>query len=180
MARAIRRARMKTLSASDSAAVAEGEVIDISVDNSMRRLLRRWDARGMLKSERMRVFTPYFPLRNTLSDLNIKFNSDSLTITDTRLRTGQTSLVMNGSVSNIKKALTSINHQQPLRLDFTLDGDTIEVNEIASAVFAGAAFAESDTTGIFIAQESDNEKAMQSSVEKNAADTMATQSIIHI
>ena len=174
MARAIRRARMKTLSASDSVAVAEGEVIDISVDNSMRRLLRRWDARGVLKSERMRVFTPYFPLRNTLSDLNIRFNSDSLTITDTRLRTGHTSLVMNGSVSNIKKALTSINHQQPLRLDFTLDGDTIEVNEIAGAVFAGAAFAESDTTGIFIAQESDNERAMQSSVETNASDTMAT------
>ncbi|QCD43796.1 hypothetical protein E7747_16215 (plasmid) [Duncaniella dubosii] len=81
---------------------------------------------------------------------------------------------MNGSVSNIKKALTSINHQQPLRLDFTLDGDTIEVNEIAGAVFAGAAFAESDTTGIFIAQESDNERAMQSSVETNASDTMAT------
>ncbi|QCD43795.1 hypothetical protein E7747_16210 (plasmid) [Duncaniella dubosii] len=58
---------MKTLSASDSVAVAEGEVIDISVDNSMRRLLRRWDARGVVESERMRVFTPYFPLRTPLA-----------------------------------------------------------------------------------------------------------------
>ena len=170
----IRRSRMKAMSANDSAAVADGEVIDIGVDNSMRRLLRQWEARGVLKSERMRVFTPYFPLRNTLSDLNVRFNSDSLTISDTRLRAGRTSLVINGSVSNITKALTALNHSQPLRLDFTLDGDTIEVNEIAEAVFAGAAFAESDTTGIFMAQESDNEKAMQSSVETNTADTMAT------
>lgn len=174
MALAIRKSRMKTLSERDSAAVAEGEIIDIGVDNSMRRLLLRWEARGVLKSERMRVFTPYFPLRNTLSDLNVKFNSDSLTITDTRLRAGQTSLVMNGCISNITKALTSLNHKQPLRLDFNLEGDTIEVNEIAGAVFTGAAFAESDTTGVFIAQESDNEKAMQSSVESNATDSMAT------
>lgn len=174
MALNIRKSRMKALSAKDSAAVAEGEVIDISIDNSMRRLLRRWEAKGILKSERMRVFTPYFPLRNILNDLNVRFNSDSLTITDTRLRAGQTSLVMNGCISNITKALTSLNHRQPLRLDFTLDGDTIEVNEIAGAVFAGAAFAESDTTGVFIAQESDNEKALQSSVETNSADSMAT------
>lgn len=174
IASSIRRERMKAITASDSAAVAAGELIDISVDNSMRRLLRQWEAKGVLKSDRMRLFTPYFPLRNTLSDLNLRFNSDSMSVTDTRFRAGHTSMVINGSISNITKALTSRNHSQPLRMNFELTGDTIEVNEIAAAVFAGAAFAESDTTGVFIAEESDNERTLQSSVESSSSDSMAT------
>lgn len=53
-----RRARRAAMMTADSAAVADGEIIDIGVDNSMRRMLRRWEARGVLKAERMRVFTP--------------------------------------------------------------------------------------------------------------------------
>lgn len=175
LARSIRKARRSSLAVADSIAVADGEAIDISVDNSMRRLLRHWEARGVLRAERMGVFTPYFPLRNVLSGLDARFTSDSLIITDTRLRSGHSSLVMNGNVSNITKALTSVNHQQPLKMDFTLAGDTIDVNEIASAAFAGAAFAERDSAGVFIAADTDNEKELHVSMQAVAStDTMAT------
>lgn len=173
LARAIRRARLNSIAQADSIAVAEGEAIDISVDNSMRRLLHRWEARGVLKAERMGVFTPYFPLRNVLSNLDARFTSDSLIISDTRLRSGHSSLVMNGNVSNITKALTSLTSQEPLRMDFSLTGDTIDVNEIASAAFAGAAFAERDSAGVFIAKDTENEHEIQASVQAQA-DTMAT------
>lgn len=168
-ARKERRARRAVAMAADSAAVADGEVVDISVDNSLRRLMRRWEARGVLKAERMRAFTPYFPLRNTLSDLNVKFTSDSITVTDTRMRSGHTSLVMNGNISNITNALTSLNHSQPLRMDFSLVGDTIEVNEIAAAVFAGAAFAERDSLGTYTAPDTDDETVLQTSVSNTTS-----------
>lgn len=171
LAAAIRAERRKSRAASDSAAVASGEVIDIGVDNSMRRLLRQWEARGILKAERARLFTPYFPLRNTLSDLNVRFNSDSLTVTDTRFRAGHTEVIMNGSISNITRALTSLTHRQPLKLDFTLAGDTIEVNEIAAAVFAGASFAERDSAATAVATpDTENEQQLQAAIERGSAE----------
>lgn len=166
--------RRKALAAADSAAVAGGEVIDLSVDNSMRRLIRRWDVKGVLKAERMRVFTPYFPLRNTLSDFNMRFNSDSVKIADTKLRAGNSSITLNGDISNISKALTSRLHREPLRIGFRLEGDTIDVNEIATAVFAGASFAERDSAATFVAADTENEKALQASVQAQTTDSMTT------
>lgn len=172
--RAQGRQRRKAMAAADSAAVAGGEIIDLSVDNSMRKLIRQWDVKGVLKAERMRVFTPYFPLRNTLSDFNMRFNSDSVKIADTRLRAGQSSITLNGDISNISRAITSRLRREPLRLSFRLDGDTIDVNEIATAVFAGAAFSERDSAGTFVAADTENEALLQASVQNQATDTMTT------
>lgn len=168
LAKDIRKARRRQLSIADSTAVAQGEVIDISVDNSMKRLLRQWDAKGVLKAERMRVFTPYFPLPNSLSDLNMRFTSDSVTITDTRLRSGRSEVTLNGAISNITRALTSRNHKQSIKLDFNLSGDTIDVNQLASAAFAGAAFAERDSADVYIAPDTENERELQASVQSGA------------
>lgn len=159
----------------DSIAVAEGEALDITVDNSLRRLMRRWQAEGVLKAERMRVFTPYFPLRNVLSDLDMKFNSDSMTISETQMRSGRSSLVVNGTISNITKALTSRTGRQPLKMKFTMQGDTIDVNQIAAAAFAGATFAERDTTGLIaITADTEDEKELQSAVQTTDTDSIAT------
>lgn len=160
----------------DSMAVAEGKVIDMSVDSSMSKLLREWDAKGVLKAERLRVFTPYFPLRNDLSGFNMRFSTDSVIISDTRLRVGHTSVVVDGNISNINRALTSKGRRQPLRMDFTLTGDTIEVNELADATFAGAAFAERDSAAMFVASDAiDDEQALQASIEDaTATDSMTT------
>lgn len=172
IAASIRRTRRNNRLNADSAAVANGEVIDISVDNSMRRLMRHWDAKGILRAERVAVFTPYFPLRNSLTDLNMRFTSDSVTISDTRLRSGNSGLTINGSISNITKALTSRTHSQPLKLDFTLSGDTLDINQLAAAAFSGAAFAEKDSTGTFVAPDTDNEAVLAASVQAGA-DTAA-------
>ena len=171
LAASIRKTRRGNIMKADSASVADGEVLDITVDNSMRRLLRTWDAKGILRAERMAVFSPYFPLRNSMSDLNMRFTSDSLTITDTRLRSGNSELTVNGSISNITKALTSRAHSQPLKLDFTLEGDTLDVNQLAAAVFAGAAFAERDSSATYTAPDTENEAEMAASVQVGADST---------
>ncbi|MDE6860013.1 MAG: hypothetical protein K2J65_06350 [Duncaniella sp.] len=157
----------------DSTAIAEGQVVDMEVDNSMRDLLRRWEARGSLQAKSVGVFTRMFPLRNRVSDLNIRFNSDSVIITDTRYRAGKSDFLINGTISNITRALTTASMNQRLQVNLNLRSDTIDVNEVAAAVFAGAAFMDSDTAGVvsMVADTYDEDK-LQASVEA-ASDTMA-------
>lgn len=172
MAKNIRKERRDRRLTADSLAVANGEVLDMGLDHSMSRLLRQWDARGVLKAKRMRVFTPVFPLQNTLSDLNMRFTSDSLIIKDTKLRTGRSTLTVNGTVSNITRALTSRTHNQPLCFNFRLKGDTVDINQIAAATFAGAAYAENDKA-FFTMTDTDDEQALQASVQSVATDTIS-------
>lgn len=131
---------------SDTVAAGE-ENLDIEVDGSIRRLLRRWEARGGLKASRVMAYTPLFPLRSRISDLSLRFNTDSVVVADTRVRVGHSDFLIDGSISNIAKALTSRRGGEPLKVNLNLRSDTINVNEIAAAVFAGAAFAERNTGG---------------------------------
>lgn len=115
------------------------EVYDFGLDNSMKTLLRRWDVTGELKAKRGRVFTPYFPLRNTVRNVNCQFSLDTITITDTKYKVGQTDFTINGSITNLRRALTSRRHS-PLNVELQLKSDTIQVNELTRAIFAGGAY----------------------------------------
>lgn len=123
----------------NDAVADDSEVYDFGLDNSMKTLLRRWDVSGELKAKRGRVFTPYFPLRNTVSDVNCKFSLDTISITDTRYKVGQTDFTINGSITNLRRALTSRRHS-PLNVELQLKSDTIQVNELTRAIFAGGAY----------------------------------------
>lgn len=148
---------------------------NIEVDNSIRRILRQWNAHGSLRAERMRLFTPLFPLRNSISGLYIDFSTDSVAIHDTHVVMGQSDFCIDGSVSNITRALTSRSGRQPITATFDLSSDSIDVNEIASAVFAGAAFAALDSTGMTHLDspidENADENTLQSSLDMASADT---------
>ncbi len=116
--------------------------LDLEVDGSIRRLLRRWEAAGRLSAAKVMAFTPSFPLRSRITDLNMRFTTDSITLTETHIRAGHSDFRVNGTISNISRALTSRNGSQALRVRLDLMADTINVNEIAGAVFAGAAYGE--------------------------------------
>lgn len=150
--------------------------VDFELDNSTRRLLRRWNAEGVVKAEKARVFTPYFPVKNVLSDLNLEFNTDEVTISDTRYRMGNSDFLINGSISNITKALTS-RRGEALDIAFDLDCDTIDINQISAAAFAGAAFANSANRNSVTIPDSENEIALQKAVE-NAAQPEAATAIV--
>ena len=139
----------------------------------MKSILRKWGANGDLNARRVGVFTRMFPVRNRISDLNVRFNTDSIIIKDTKYKAGKSDFLINGTISNISRALTSTSGRQRLMVDLDLKSDTIDVNEVSAAVFAGAAFMEKDTTGaIALVPEVADEKALQASVEASA-DTMA-------
>lgn len=145
----------------------QGESLDIELDNSIKQLLRRWNARGVLKAERARVFTPYFPVRNMISDLDMQFSTDSITITDTRYRMGKSDFLINGTIGNISRALTS-RRNNALDIFFDLQSDTVDVNQIAAAVFAGAAFSDRAAKNNVVIPDTDDDAAMQRAVEKAA------------
>ncbi|MDE6037697.1 MAG: hypothetical protein K2G05_05495, partial [Duncaniella sp.] len=154
----------------------------IEVDRSLRQMLRQWQASGSLKSERMRLFTPLFPLRNRIDSLNIDFTTDSIHIHETHVQVGHSDFALDGSISNISKALTSRNGSQSLIARLNLRSDTINVNELAAAVFAGAAFADRDTTGIIAiaapVDENTGEQQLQSSLDMTTAAVDSTSVLI--
>ena len=83
------------------------EDITVDLDKPMRNLLLRWNASGSLKARRVRVFTPYFPSRNTLTGLDMTFSTDSIVLAETKLRIDNSDFTLNGAIHNLRRALTS-------------------------------------------------------------------------
>ena len=50
--------------------------IDMRMDQSIRQLLYRWNVNGNIKADGGRLITPYFPLTNTLRNVDIGFTTD--------------------------------------------------------------------------------------------------------
>ncbi len=124
----------------DVAELDSTEVVDLGVDAGIKRVLLGWAFSGSMTAEKAGVFTPYFPLRNRLRNVNVSFNNDSIVMRDVAYKAGHSDFKLSGTISNIRRALTSGNHS-PLRLAFNLQSDTIDVNQLAETAFAGSDFA---------------------------------------
>lgn len=147
------------------------EVLDLRAGRETRSLLQWWDASGSVSAKHGRILTPYFPLRNTLSDVNVTFDMDSTVIRDTRFRAGRSDFLINGTVSNYTAALTRRNASMNIRFD--LSGDTIDINQLTDAAFLGAAYAEkvSQSARAITVSELESDDALQAKVEQTAADS---------
>lgn len=121
-------------------ALANGDV-DLTLDREDRRLLRRWDYKGTLRARRGSVTTPWFPLRNRLTNIDLRFNSDSIILTDLKYKAGESDFLINGTISNLRRALTS-RRDNILGVSLDVKSDTINVNQIVKAIFAGPALAQ--------------------------------------
>lgn len=142
----------------DSAAVAAANAgnIDLTLDSKERSLLRRWDFSGRVTARRGRLVTPYFPLDNRLGHIDLRFNNDSVVLSNLSYRAGRSDFLVNGTVSNLRRALTS-KRNNTIRVEFGVMSDTINVNEIVQALFAGQALAEqADSAMVWSASETDD------------------------
>lgn len=153
----------KSNSGADSTAT-----FDFEIDTQTKSLMRRWQASGHIKAERARLLTPYFPLKNIFRNVDVRFNNDSIVVKNTTYRLGHTDFLIDGTISNLTRAVTSRRGRQPLRINFRLVSDTIDVNQIAAAVFAGAAFAEKYANGDVVISDSDNDDVVQASIDAAA------------
>lgn len=148
------------------------EDLKFDIDNSIYGLIRRWDMQGEIKSERARLFTPYFPSRNTLRNLNLSFSTDSVTLRNTTLEMNHSDFLLNGSLSNIARALMS-RHGSPFKLDFSVSSDTIDINDLTATMIRGAVFAERIRAGAMKGiSDSESDEAVEKSFAEAAPDTM--------
>lgn len=120
----------------------ETQLLDWGTTSALRKLLLDWDIRGSVKTTRGRLFTPMFPLRNRISNVDIAFNTDSVILTNIRYRGGHSDLTINGIISNLRRGFTSSGFRSPLRANLEISSRKIDVNELAAATFAGAAYAD--------------------------------------
>lgn len=152
----------------DSLRSASGtENLDFELDRTLSSLLRRWKAGGHIKAKRGRLITPYFPVRNSLRNLDMTFSTDSVVIRNTKYRLGKSDFLINGTISNISRALTS-RRGSPLRIKFDIESDTININEIYEASMAGSAFAERISKGQLKMAAGDNDDSLQAHLDSSA------------
>lgn len=156
---------------------SDRENIDFNIDNSVASWLRLWQLSGELTAERARLFTPYFPVRNTLSDVDVSFSTDSVVVSDTKFRMGHSDFLINGTICNISRALTS-RRGTPLKMDFNVESDSLDINEITLAVMKGATFAEKIAQGEVKIADSDNDEVINASIASQVSDTISTAFVV--
>lgn len=167
-----RAARLHNDSVAAARAAANGD-IDMTVDREDRRLLRRWDYKGTLRAKRGSLTTPWFPLRNRLTDIDLRFNSDSIVLTNLRYKAGESDFLINGTISNVRRALTS-RRDNTLGVSLDVKSDTINVNQIVKAIFAGPALAgQTDSAAVWGADDD-----RESDILAGKADTVAAAPVL--
>ncbi len=144
------------------------EIMDWGTSRGMRRFLLDWNLRGTLTAERAGLFTSSFPVRNRVENFNLKFNNDSIVLENVGYKAGQSDFLISGVVSNLKRALTSRQGRQPLKLIFDMLSDTINVNELANAFFTGAANAGAKLQG-----DLDDEHALDKDIAIEQTDSVS-------
>lgn len=120
----------------------DNEILEWGIAGGMRKFLLGWQMHGNLSTRSARLFTPLFPLRNRVRRLDVSFSNDSVAVNNLHYKAGRSDLAVTGLVSNIRRALTSRRGNNPLRINFAIESDTIDINQLAEAAFTGAAFAE--------------------------------------
>ncbi len=148
---------------------SDTEVLDFDLDNSTKQLLRRWNVHGTITAKRGRLFTPYFPLRNTLSNINVDFTTDSILLNDIKYTVGQSDFLINGAIKNIRQSLTT-RRKKPIEINFRVNSDTININEIAQTAFTGAAFAEKANSQDLSIAHIENEDSIQMVIEQQTTE----------
>lgn len=120
----------------------DSEVIEWDLSNGFRKFLLGWQLNGSLATRNARLFTPMFPLRNRIRQLDITFSNDSVNLRGVRYTAGRSDMAISGLISNIRRGLTSKTGNNSLKLNFNIISDTLDVNQLAAAAFAGSAYAE--------------------------------------
>ncbi len=121
--------------------VDSAEIINWGTSGTVRKMLLGWSIKGNVKARRAGLYTPYFPVRNRVRDFNVEFNNDSVVLSNVQYKLGASDFLISGKISNMKRGFTSRGFRSPLKINFEMLSDTIDVNELASATFRGSAYA---------------------------------------
>lgn len=114
--------------------------LDMGLERKNRGLLRKWNVNGTLQADGMQLATPLFPVRTQVRNTHLVLQDDRLEIINTQIKAGHSDLLLNGYLTDIRRVL--LGHGS-LGLNFDLQSDTLDCNELIRVVNAGISFADS-------------------------------------
>lgn len=154
--------------------LASGD-IDLLIGSDLLQLMRRWRLEGSIKAERGRITTPYFPLQNRVSDLNMLFTMNELHLNSLHAESGGSQVGLTGKVTNIRRALAGNGN---LQVDLQVNADTLNFNELISAINAGIDYSVATDELKNSFREANNEEELHKKFEQNALQTTADSALL--
>lgn len=110
-----------------------------SLTRAFLRLLNRWEATGSFNASRGRIYTPAFPINNSVEKMDLQCTTDSIEVRSLRIKAGSSNFNITGKVNNILKSVARRRKKEALEINFNVTSDTIHVDELSAVLFAGAA-----------------------------------------
>ena len=117
-----------------------GEDFDLKADAAIVSILREWTVDGNIQSRSGRMITPHFPLRTRLQNVDITFTTNDITLQNAHISCGESQFDFTGKISGIRRALSS---GRGLQVTADIKADTLEANELITALFNGMAYSDS-------------------------------------
>ena len=108
--------------------------IDIRLDSAMSRYVRDWNLNGTLAIGEGQVLSPYFPLRNGLSQARGSFTTDEIRLDNLNLFVGKSDISATGKISGLRRAML---REGIIRLDFNVSSGMLDANELLTAFDTG-------------------------------------------
>lgn len=111
--------------------------IRLNLGDTVTRYLREWDFNGSLSLGSAGIVSPYFPLRNRLSEVKASFSNDEIRFDSFRLSSGRSGLSASGDLRGLRSVL---GRQGMLRLKLDVSSDSLNVNELLGAWQMGSGY----------------------------------------
>ncbi len=140
------------------------EILVWNLTEQFSRFLNGWKLKGSVNTQNAHLLTPFFPLRNRISTVDLKFNNDTVNISNIALRAGMSDLAISGLVTNVRRAMTA-KTDNDLKVNFSLLSDTIDINELSATVFTGASYASDKRHGKVRKLATDDDKSLQARLD---------------
>lgn len=115
--------------------------LNLKLGDTMAKYFREWDAEGSLSLSKAALITPYFPLRNVLSDVKASFSNNEIRFDSFSLKSGRSDLSADGSLTGLRRALLGRGF---IKLDLAVKSDSLNINELLGAYTIGSAFVPKD------------------------------------
>ena len=144
-------------------------------DKGILHLLNRWEVSGDMSAGTMRLSTPAFPLRTKAVESKVSFNLNEIRVDRSKVLSGRSSFDASGSITGIRSALTRGGR---LRVNMTINADTLNFNELAKAAYAGTEFMAKSSAYLDSLQKLSSAEDLEAAVAIESGDTIEKMSLI--
>lgn len=126
--------------------------LNFRLNDTMARYFREWDFNGSLSFRRANVMSPYFPLRNRLTDVKASVSNNEIRFDSFNLKSGTSALSATGKLTGLRGVLLGRGF---IRLEMDVNSERLNLNELLGAYYAGAQYVPANAPAQSIDMEDD-------------------------